>query len=50
MAMATYRIGESDDFILQLAKADSTVSKNFWREKIVEVEYLSQINHEKSKR
>jgi hypothetical protein len=29
MAMATYRIGESDDFILQLAKADSTVSKNF---------------------
>jgi hypothetical protein len=34
-------MGESDDFILWLAKADGIVSKNFWMEKIVEVEYSS---------
>jgi small subunit ribosomal protein S21e len=41
IARATHRMGESDDFILWLAKADGIVSKNFWMEKIVEVEYSS---------
>jgi hypothetical protein len=34
-------MGESDDSILRLAKADGIVSKNFWPEEIVGVEYLS---------
>lgn len=29
---AIHRMGESDDCILQLAKADGIVSKNFWPE------------------
>ena len=38
---AICRMGESDDSILQLAKANSIVSKNLWLEKITGVEYLS---------
>jgi hypothetical protein len=34
-------MGESDDSILWLAKSDGIVSKNFWLEEIVGLEYLS---------
>lgn len=38
---AIHRMGESDDSILRLAKTDGTVSKNFWLERITDVEYMS---------
>lgn len=37
---AIRREGESEDSILQVLKAHGTISKNFWVEKFVHVEYL----------